>query len=221
MTMLFNVQTISMLNWFSLRRLDDEHDAAAGINVVENICAPKLYSYPGYPNITLVDLPGIGTPNFPNLDTYCEKVGLETCDTFLILTATRFTQHDLEIATKVKTMGKSFFLIRTKIDFDEMNENRSKKSPDIEAMINRIRADCYKNVEAFGIDKDKIFLISNYQRDKWDFSRLVHAILKQLPGNQKEALTLSLRILSEDIFKKKLKSYEVCMGQLRSCILYS
>ena len=170
---------------------------------------PAFYSYPAHPNITLVDLPGIGTPSFPDLDIYCEKVELETYDTFLILTATRFTQHDLELASKIKTMEKSFFLIRTKIDSDENNKRKSKRRPDIEAMIKRIRANCYENLEAFGIDKDKIFLIDNYQTDKWDFSRLVQAILKQLPDKQKEALTLSLKILSEDILEKELKSYEV------------
>ena len=190
--------------------LDDEDEGAAGTDVVEKTFEPATYSYPGNPNITLVDLPGIGTPTFPDLRTYCKKVGLETYNTFLILTAGRFRQHDLELANKIKKMGKSFFLIRTKIDQDVESENR-RRNPDVEAMIKRIQNNCYENVKEFGICEEKIFLISNRCQDKWDFSRLVDAVVQQLPDNQKEALTLSLRILSEDVLKKKV---EVLRSQL-------
>lgn len=165
---------------------------------------PASYTYPESPNITLMDLPGIGTETFPNLEVYCDKVGLETYDTFLILTATRFTQLELELAQKIKSMRKSFFLIRTKIDQDKKNEKRKKK-PDIEAMLRRIRAYCYDRVKDLGIREDEVFLISNHKRDKWEFSRLIEAILGKLPAHQKEALTLSLKILSKDVVEAKVE----------------
>ena len=193
-----------MLNKFTSHRLGDEDEGAAETDVVEKTFEPATYSYPGNPNITLVDLPGIGTPTFPELRTYSKKVGLETYDTFLILTADRFRQNDLELANKIKSMGKSFFLIRTKIDQNVDNENRQ-KSPDVDGMMERIRDDCYRNVEEFSICKEKIFLISNHCKDKWDFSRLVKAVLQQLPDKQKEALTLTLRILSEGVLKQKVE----------------
>ena len=151
-----------------------------------------------------MDLPGIGTPAYPDLDIYCERVGLETYDTFLILTATRFMNPELELAQKIKSMGKSFFLIRTKIDDDKRNEERNKK-PDFEGMLRRIRAYLYKNVKDLGIHEDEIFLISNHKRDKWEFNRLVEAILAKLPDHQKEALTLTLKVLSKDIVKRKVE----------------
>ena len=165
---------------------------------------PHSYPYRDNPNITLVDLPGIGTPAFPDLDTYSEKVGLETYDTFLILTNERFTEYDLELAKSINAMGKSFFLIRTKIDQSEGSENR-KRQPDIKAMLERIRNYLYEYVKDFGIGKEKIFLISNHDRDKCDFSRLVEAILEALSTHQKEALTMSLRILSKDVLKRKVE----------------
>ena len=93
-----------------------------------------------------MDLPGIGTPSFPDLDTYCDKVALEAYDTFLILAATRFTVHDLVLAKKIRSMGKSFFLIRTKIDQDERNEKR-KKSFDVKEMLRKIRDDFSRNMK--------------------------------------------------------------------------
>ena len=189
-----------------VHRIDDEDEGAAKTGEIETTSEPTPYSYPDNLKIILMDLPGIGAPGFPNLDTYCEKVELETYDTFLILTATRFTQHDLELAKKIKSMEKSFFLIRTKIGVDESNEER-KKRPDVEAMLKRIRANCYENLKEKDIQirEDEIFLVSNHDIHKWDFSRLVEAILEKLPAHQKEALTLSLRILSEEVIRRKVE----------------
>ena len=73
---------------------------------------------------------------------------------FFILTAARFTQNDLELAKKIKSMGKqyAFFLIRTKIDIhvDASNQQR-KKRPDVETIFQKIRDHCYRNVKNLGI----------------------------------------------------------------------
>ncbi len=137
---------------------------------------------------------------------------------FLILTADRFTQYDLELAEKVNSMGKTFFLIRTKIDQDRDNENR-KDSPNVEEMVKRIRDKCYNHVKKLGIDEDKIFLINNHHTEEWDFERLIIAILGKLSDRQKEAFTLSLslRSLSEEIVKKRV---EVLRGMLRMLSAY-
>ena len=167
-----------------LLRLHDEDNGAAKVDVVQIPSVPASYSYLCNPNICLVDLPGIGTPTFPDLYTYCQKIELETYDMFLILAGERFTRYDLEIAQKIRSMGKSFFLIRTKLDQEEVNENRRKR-PDIRARVKIIRRYLYENTKELGIGEDKIFLVSNYQKNKWDFSRLVAAVLEQLCINQK------------------------------------
>ena len=196
----------------SVRGIEDDDERAAKSDFVETTLDAECYTYPDNPNITLVDLPGIGTPTFPDLKTYCKKVDLESYDTFLILTATRFTQYDLELAQKIKSIGKSLFLVRTKIDVDEANENR-KKDADIKVMQEKIRAECHKYIKGFGIDEEKIFLISNHHQKEWDFQRLVLAIVEKLSDRQKEAFTLSLSLkhLSRDIVKEKVK---VLRGQL-------
>lgn len=187
-------------------RIGDEDENSAVTDVVEvELPKPQLYSYPGNENIVLVDLPGIGTPTYPDLNIYCKKVGLESYDTFLILTASRFTQLELELAQKIELMGKSFFLIRTKIDIDEMNDKR-KKSHNTEEMLKKIKEYCQRSVNDLGIREDEVFLVSNLETSQWDFERLVDAILAKLPTHQKEALTLSLRTTSKRILKEKVKS---------------
>ncbi|CAB4018639.1 interferon-inducible GTPase 5-like [Paramuricea clavata] len=152
--------------------------------------------------ISFVDLPGIGTPNFPDLPTYCEKVGLETYDTFLIFTATRFTKNDLELAKKVKEIGKSFFLIRTKIDVD-LAPKKGKAPINEAAMLQKIRSNLMDNVRDLISSEKELFLISNYDKDKWDFNRLIAAIGVVLPVRQRESLILSLSSVTRECLKRK------------------
>ena len=191
-----------MLNF--LCRLGDDDDDAAEVGVIETTKVPTEYKHPDNPMISFVDLPGIGTPNLPDLPTYCEKVGFDDYDTFLIFTATRFTQYDLELAEKVKSIGKSFFLIRTKID--EVCRLKSGERAINEAdILEEIRQDCIKNVKQLISSEEEIFLISNYDTNEWDFDRLIEAIGEVLPLLQRECFTLSLTNVTRKCLKRKAK----------------
>ena len=168
---------------------------------------PTPYAHPTNSNIKFWDLPGIGTPNYPDLETYVEKVQLEKYHAFLIFTANRFTENDLLLAKKVRSMQKSFFLIRTKIDENVRAEKR-KRSFDEEAMLTRIRSYCSENLGDLLSDEKDVFLISNHEPDKWDFARLTQAILDALTKYQRQSLTLSLgKVItrsSKEIFQRKV-----------------
>ena len=110
---------------------DNEHAAKTG--VTETTMDQTSYEHPSNPNILFWDLPGIGTPNYPNLPKFSEKVGIEKYDTFLIISSGRFTENDLLLAKKVESMGKSFFFVRTKID----NDVRSQKLAILKEEIRR------------------------------------------------------------------------------------
>ena len=183
--------------------IKDDNDDAATVNVTETTTEPKEYQHPHNPKITFVDLPGINSPRFRDLQTYYENVGFENYDTFLILTATRFTQTDLELARKVKDMGKSFFFVRTKIDEDcisNQRTNANQKAEDIEKDIRKNALDYLKGLIS---SEEEIFLISNYEKDKWDFDRLIKAINNILPILQRECLTLSLSNITRECLKRK------------------
>ena len=59
--------------------------------------------------------------------------------------------------------------------------------------------------------KEKVFLISNRHKDKYDFSGLINAMLNDLPLAQKEAFILSLPSNLKDIIKRKV---EVLRGRI-------
>ncbi|PFX28464.1 Interferon-inducible GTPase 5 [Stylophora pistillata] len=198
----------------AIRDLNDDADGAAPVDVTECTIEPTSFNHPKYPNIKFWDLPGIGTPNYPDLETYRQKVQLDKYQTFLIFSSSRFTENDIILVKEIKKQGKSFFFIRTKIDENVRAEKR-KESFSEAAVLEKIRRDCMENlVDEAGkpmCSEDDIFLTSNHHPDKWDFGGLALAIRDVLPRYQRETLTLSLNALtslSKDILKRKVEVLE-------------
>ena len=186
---------------------------AAAVGVTETTKEPTVYDHPTNPKIKFWDLPGIGTPNYPDLETYCKEVELEKYHAFLIFTASRFTENDLNLAKKIRSVEKKFFLIRTKIDNDARSEKR-KRSFNERAMLEKIRRDCAENLSDLLSNEQDIFLISNHDPSKWDFDRLTQAILCAQQTLEQESLTLSLgafRSSSTEMLKKKV---EILKGRM-------
>ena len=181
-------------------RLDDDDELAAHTGVVETTREPIYYPHPANPNIRFWDLPGIGTPNYPDLETFCKKVDIEKLDSYLIFCAGRFTLYDLYFAEKVEMMKKSFFFVRTKIDVDVQSERR-KKGFDEAKILAVIKQDCARNLNDFNFSAEKIFLISNHYPDKWDFNRLRKAILDELSSRQRESFSKSIMAEKVKILK--------------------
>lgn len=186
-----------------LPSLQDDDPHAAKVGVTETTVEPTEYQHPDNPKITFLDLPGLGTPTFPTLPIYCEKVDLHNYDTFLIFAASRFTQNDLDLAKKVRSLEKSFFFVRTHIDVD--CENSKGKSLDETDILRSVRENCMHHVKDLIACESDIFLISNYNKDKWDFDRLIEAISDALPIRQRECLTMSLSNVTRKSLKRKAK----------------
>ena len=191
----------------AIRGVGDNEKEAAETGITETTKVPTSFEHPANPKICFWDLPGIGTPQFPDVETLCEKAGMEKFDTFLIICAVRFTINDVKLAKKVISMPRkpSFFFVRTKIDadFESVKRNANGKVNE-EKILKIIRNDCLNNLKGFGITEKEVFLISSTFPAKWDFDRLGKAIMDQLPLRQKESLTFSLRIHTEDILKEKV-----------------
>ena len=173
-------------------RLDDDGELAAPTGFLEMSSKPTCCKHPTNPNILFWDLPGIGTTNYPDLQSFCQKVPIEMYDTFVIISSTRFAQNDLYLAKKAEDMRKSFFFVRSKIDNDIRYEKR-KKGFDEAKVLENVKNYCTKYLQSFNFSTEKIFLISNYDPGEWDFDRLKKAILDGLPSRQRESLTFAFR----------------------------
>mgnify|MGYP002804483302 CR=1 FL=1 len=98
--------------------MDDEDDNAAIVDIGDTGQSPKEYIYPSHPHVSFCDMPGYGTLSEPDVKNYWEKYQLEDIDTFLIFISNRVAALDLKMIQKVKSVNKSFFLIRPKIDLE-------------------------------------------------------------------------------------------------------
>ena len=177
-------------------KLDDEEGAAEVGDYKSTTKVPKPYQSSKYPNVKFWDLPGIGCLKLPDIDIYCKEVKLDEYDAFLILSSIRFTNYDLQLATKVRSMDKKFFLVRTKIDESVRNSKKRKKTFDQNAMFEETRRVCCKDLGELLSKEEDIFLISNHEPDDpdLDFQRLLTAIKDEMPRYKKESFILSLNL---------------------------
>ena len=125
----------------AFRGIDNRDETAAPTGVVETTMEPESYPHPRYPNVILWDLPGVGTTRFP-ADQYLKHVGFEKYDFFIIISADRFTENDAKLAQEIKKMGKKFYFIRSKIDNNLRDAERSQRKYDEGETLQKIRENC-------------------------------------------------------------------------------
>ena len=149
----------------TMRGLEPTMTGSAAVGVNETTSKVKAYPDPRNENFVLSDLPGIGTPNFPQKD-YLKKVGFEKFDFFLIICSNRFTENDLLLAKQIKEQGKTFYFIRSKIDFDIFNEREDHPCPTNEeeeeqekALLKRVKSNCQAQLQNLATE-NSVFLIS-------------------------------------------------------------
>ncbi|XP_053374140.1 T-cell-specific guanine nucleotide triphosphate-binding protein 2-like [Mercenaria mercenaria] len=175
-----------------------EDVGAADVDEIETTKKVTAYPHPNNEKLIFWDLPGVGTPNFLQ-DTYLEKIDVDKFDYFIILSAERFTENDLWLAENMKQKQKRFYFVRSKIDVSiANNKRRCKKHNEIDVM-NKIRADCTKNLENVMGSGEQIplFLVDNYDTNKYDFSLLSRRLIVDAPQMKREALILSFNFLNK------------------------
>uniref|UniRef100_A0A8C6U1E8 IRG-type G domain-containing protein n=1 Tax=Neogobius melanostomus TaxID=47308 RepID=A0A8C6U1E8_9GOBI len=90
----------------ALRGVDNTDEAAAPTGYVECTKEVNEYPYPEFPNITISDLPGVGTSTFKASD-YLNDVGFAKFDFFIIVSNNRFKENDGLLAAEIQKMNKS------------------------------------------------------------------------------------------------------------------
>ncbi|KAK7879942.1 hypothetical protein WMY93_033379 [Mugilogobius chulae] len=119
----------------ALREVSDKDDEAAPVGLDETTMKPTQYTYPNNPNITLWDLPGIGTTKFPAEDYVKE--------------------NDAKLALEIQKMKKKFYFIRTKIDNNIRDAERTQREFNKEQTLCQIRNACVKKLKELKIESPK------------------------------------------------------------------
>jgi len=92
-------------------KLDDGRAGVVGRDQVTGLLAECF----------LCDLPGVGTPNFPQ-SAYLRQMGIRHFDMVVLMTASRFIEAELMLVEELKAWGVPFFLVRSKIDVDVQSQ---------------------------------------------------------------------------------------------------
>jgi len=72
-------------------------------------------------DVVIWDLPGVGTPNFPQA-TYLRRMGIRYFDAVLLITSSRFTEAELMLAEELQKFEVPYFMVRNKVDIDIASE---------------------------------------------------------------------------------------------------
>ncbi|XP_074794235.1 interferon-inducible GTPase 5-like [Natator depressus] len=187
----------------ALRGLGDEDAGAACTGVVETTREPTPYQHPRYPNLTIWDLPGIGTPDF-HPDAYLEQVGFSRYDIFFIIASQRFTASHAALARHIQAMDKSFYFVRSKVDVDLDSSLRRRPSSYSEVgVLQEIRQNCLEGLQAQGIRSPQVFLLSAFDLSKYDFHLLGETLERELSHHKRHAFLMALPNISLHILEKK------------------
>ncbi|KAL8219492.1 UNVERIFIED_CONTAM: hypothetical protein K2H54_025722 [Gekko kuhli] len=169
----------------ALRGLSDFTEGAAKPDVIEGTKEPMGYPHPTFRNVTIWDLPGIGTPRF-KAEKYLEEVNYNRYDFFIIVASNRFTVYDRQLSHAVQEMGKRFYYVRSKMD-DSIKSEKIKPDFSEEATLQKIREYCLDNLGEAGVSSPEVFLISNWYWDKYDFPLLKKTLENEMEEFKRRA----------------------------------
>ncbi|XP_068194934.1 interferon-inducible GTPase 5-like [Antennarius striatus] len=195
----------SFVNGF--RGIDDSDDNAAPTGCVETTTQVTQYPHPSYPNVTLWDLPGVGTMKF-QASQYLQYVGFQKYDFFIIISETRFRENDVMLAKEIQRLGKKFYFIRSKIDNDLQAMKRSKKNVNEEGILAQIRENCIGGLRNAGVSSPKVFLVSRFDLHLYDFPLLQQTLEKELPDHKRDVLLFAMPNISLEVINKKKKVFQ-------------
>ncbi|CAF1504995.1 unnamed protein product [Adineta ricciae] len=189
----------------AVRDLNGDDEGAAKVGVTETTKEPRAYSHPNNELMKFWDLPGAGTPSFPK-ESYLERIGFDKFDFFLIVTHKRFTETDAQLAQEITNKGKQFFFVRTHIQQDIDNDKKAhpKKHKKEQELVNEILRDLKENLRAL-YKEDKVFLIDNYERNKFEFFYLAQSLIEDFPDLKRQAFIFSINAFSKQMVKAKVK----------------
>ncbi|CAK0864316.1 unnamed protein product, partial [Prorocentrum cordatum] len=151
------------------------------------------------------DLPGVGTPNFPQ-QTYLRNMGIRHFDLVVLMTASRFTESELMLVGELERWGVPYFLVRNKADFDVQSEidELEQHFEDYEDYDGELDQEEKKKIEASTIESIREFFRTEHDlcniycvssrprhRTRFDFLRLEH--------DMEEALRRQRTVLSSDL----------------------
>ncbi|XP_074548383.1 interferon-inducible GTPase 5-like [Halichoeres trimaculatus] len=192
----------SFVNAF--RGVDNRDERAAPTGVVETTMEVTPYPHPTFPDVTLWDLPGIGSKMFP-ADGYLKLVGFEKFDFFIIVSADHFRDNDVKLAKEIQKMGKKFYFVRSKTDVNICLEESRQRESNMEMYLTQTRESCIQGLQRQGLKSPQVFLVSSFDPHLYDFPVLVETLNRELPELKRDAFQSAMPNVSPENIDGKRK----------------
>ncbi|XP_052794725.1 interferon-inducible GTPase 1-like [Mya arenaria] len=190
---------------------DDPYAAKIGCNECTPAC--QEFRHPCKKTLSFIDLPGVGTPNFPK-ESYLKAVKIESFHFFILITQCRFKENDLWLVKEITKREKHFYFVRTKIDVDVSSDKKAHpRSHNRVKLLKEIRTKTAEQLKSINIGPNNVFLIDNYETRRFYFDNLMERLIVDAPSLIKQSLIFSISAASANILKEKVAS-------LRSRIKY-
>lgn len=193
----------SLIN--ALRGLKPNSPGAAKVGIKETTTEVQKYKFPENDKVVLWDLPGIGTRQFTR-ESYLNDFPLSKFDIVVVVTANRFLENDMWIATQALAIGRSVIFVRTKIDFDLMNASRDDpENFDEVRCIETIKREIDETLSKSGIARmsEGVYFVSSPDRDKYEFTELSEKLQSLMNTKGEGICRLLLQHLEQAIEEKR------------------
>ncbi|XP_015283926.1 PREDICTED: interferon-inducible GTPase 5-like [Gekko japonicus] len=196
----------------ALRGMTDDEEGAAEVGVIQTTLERKQYPHPKFPNVTLWDLPGVGTCEV-KAQEYLQKVHFTEYDFFIIVASVQFTTNDVMLAKEIHKMNKKFYYVRTKVDTDIESERRRQNFSE-EKTLEKIRKYCCDNLAEAGEFHPRVFLVSSHYWSRYDFQSLLEFMGNELDELKRYALKTAFSNSSKEILKQKKAAMKALIGKV-------
>ena len=188
----------------AIRGLTADDEGGASVGVMETTNEVVSYQHPDNPLCLFWDLPGVGTDHFPR-ESYLSKIEVDRYNFFLLITADRITENDTWLGKEFRERNKKYFFVRTKIANDISDNKKSHpKTHNEEAMIENIHRSTEDHLRENGFADVPVFLIDNYEPNKFQFEKLKQQLVADFPDLKRSALIFSLHSTSKQMIKHKV-----------------
>ncbi|KAL8220101.1 UNVERIFIED_CONTAM: hypothetical protein K2H54_038574 [Gekko kuhli] len=119
----------------------------------------------------------------------------------------RVPHHLVLLAREIYKMKKKFYYVHTKVDIS-IDSARRKRNFSAERILDRIREYYCANLAVAGESYPRVFLISNWDLNKYDFPLLQRTLENDLDDLKKYALITTMPNVSREVLKKKKDAME-------------
>lgn len=194
-----------------IRGLKAEDKNGAALNIGQTTIEPIPYSHPNKHYLKFWDMPQLGSRAFSK-DQYLTNANIHKYDYFIIFTKSNFTEDDFWFAHQLMQLKKKFYFVCTHMDLvidTALKQDTKSNHIDIQLrVLTSIRQDLLRSVKAKGVKIDYVYLITTEDVRKFDFPKLAHRLIIDLPDRKWEAMALTLNVLAEDVIKQKRRALQ-------------